>query len=157
MDDSQSALNPCIEVRAQSVKIIENSESIYSGKEPSEKFATLPNFTESRSISKLEEKSNYCNKRETFDIIIKRNLIFKLANLYLFYDKSKIHDIMFNKESHVVTIFKDYLHYDDTTKFIRKDYKLVESQTRINNLCSFYESYSKLFDKYILLKESKDM
>lgn len=38
-----------------------------------------------------------------------------------------ITEIVYNDETHLVSLFKDYLLYDDTSEFLKRSYNLDES------------------------------
>ena len=57
-----------------------------------------------------------------------------------------------------VSIFKDYLLYDDATHdFLRKSYSLKESYDRLPKILTFYTQYSKVFPNYCILESKKCM
>lgn len=53
-----------------------------------------------------------------------------------------VNDLIYNEQSHTVTVFKDYLILDDINEFLKRPYTKVESKQRLPKLCSFYDSYS---------------
>jgi len=73
------------------------------------------------------------------------------------YNTNIINDIIFNANTHVVSIFKDYLIYDDLTEFMKRFYTQKEASERSHKLCTFYDKYSKVFPNYISLEEKKYM
>jgi hypothetical protein len=48
-----------------------------------------------------------------------------------------------------------YLILDDNTEFLRRFYFEEESHPKLERILNFYETYSKLFPNYMILKESK--
>ena len=50
---------------------------------------------------------------------------------------------------------KDFLIFDDNTEFLRRFYSSEESKPRLDRILTFYETYSKIFPNYMILKESK--
>lgn len=54
--------------------------------------------------------------------MIQENLIDKHTTTSEFYNAKLIHDIMYNENNKVVSIFKDYLILDDLTEFLKRSY-----------------------------------
>ena len=71
------------------------------------------------------------------------------------YNKILANNLVFNDSCRIVARFKDYLILDDNTEFIRRFYFNDESHPRLNRILNFYETYSKIFPNYMILKESK--
>lgn len=65
-----------------------------------------------------------------------------------------VDDIVFNRDSHLVAAFKEFLLYDDTTEFCKRAYGSGEVRGRVMELCEFYATYSKIFPNYIILEEN---
>lgn len=58
----------------------------------------------------------------------------------------------------MVSIFKDYLIFDDFSEYLKRHYKISESTERLPRIFEFYEKYSKVFPNYVALpKESRFM
>lgn len=53
-----------------------------------------------------------------------------------------VNDLIYNENTHVVSIFKDYLILDDINEFLKREYSQEETKTRLPKLCSFYDKYS---------------
>ena len=73
------------------------------------------------------------------------------------FNLNTINDILFNTNSHIVSIFKDYLYLDDLTEFLKQYHKLPESRVKLIDSLAFYNRYSKVFPNYICLKEKSYM
>ena len=105
--------------------------------------------------------------------IIKDNFNFKKYNddfskyklsksLLLKSSKSKDYDyiyinttyLIFNEKCRIVSRFKDYLIFDDTTEFLRRFYSKKELNPRLSKIYNFYETYCKIFPNYMILPES---
>jgi len=71
------------------------------------------------------------------------------------YNKILANYLVFNDSCRIVARFKDYLILDDNTEFLRRFYYSEESHPRLNRILNFYETYSKIFPNYMILKESK--
>ena len=53
-----------------------------------------------------------------------------------------VNDLIYNENTHVVSIFKDYLILDDINEFLKRSYNVAETKVRLPKLCNFYEKYS---------------
>jgi hypothetical protein len=74
------------------------------------------------------------------------------------YNVKVINDIIYNEATHLVSIFKDYLIYDDVSEFMKRYYAQFESLRRLPKVYSFYDKFAKVFPNYIgLAKENKYM
>ena len=62
--------------------------------------------------------------------------------------------LIFNEKCRIVSRFKDYLIYDDTTEFLRRFYSNKELNPRLSKIYNFYETYCKIFPNYMILPES---
>ena len=71
------------------------------------------------------------------------------------YYKILANNLIFNDTCRIVARFKDYLIFDDNTEFLRRFYSEEESKPRLDRILTFYETYSKIFPNYMILKESK--
>ena len=61
---------------------------------------------------------------------------------------------MYNENRHVVSVFKDYLIYDDFSEYLKRFYYNGESTNRLPKVYEFYEKYSKVFPNYVGLEKS---
>ena len=73
----------------------------------------------------------------------------------LFYQKFQILLLMENANTHLVSIFKDYLLYDDSTEFFKEYYIKKEIYPRLKTIYDYYESSSYLFPNYTAINEGK--
>ena len=73
----------------------------------------------------------------------------------LFYQKFQILLLMENANTHLVSLFKDYLLYDDTTEFFKEYYTKDEIYDRLKTIYDYYESSSYLFPNYTVINEGK--
>ena len=72
----------------------------------------------------------------------------KIINTYI------IDNLIFNEKTHVVSVFKDYLIYDDNYDFFRKFYKIDESNRKLKKYLHYYEKYNITLPNYSSLPES---
>jgi hypothetical protein len=68
-----------------------------------------------------------------------------------------VNDLIYNEETHMVSIFKDYLIHDDINEFFKRRYIQQEVNVRLPKLCEFYDKYSQVFPNFIALPESNYM
>ena len=54
-------------------------------------------------------------------------------------------NLIFNKNTHLVTTFKDYMIWDYIEEFLKRYYKNKESSERVPKFASFYKNYLKFF------------
>ena len=45
---------------------------------------------------------------------------------------------MYNEPRHIVSIFKDFLIFDDFSEYLKREYKLKESKDRLPKVFDFY-------------------
>lgn len=75
-----------------------------------------------------------------------------------YYNSKITSDIMYNEPRHVVSVFKDYLIYDDFSEYLKRGYRLHESKDRLPRIFQFYEKYSRVYPNYVALpQESRFM
>jgi len=53
-----------------------------------------------------------------------------------------VNDLIYNENTHIVSVFKDYLILDDINEFLKRGYTAKESTSRLNKLITFYDKYS---------------
>ena len=73
----------------------------------------------------------------------------------IFYQKFQILLLMENTNTHLVSVFKDYLLYDDMTEFFKDYYNSKELYIRLRTIYDYYESSSYLFPNYTAINEGK--
>ena len=54
-------------------------------------------------------------------------------------------NLVFNKNTHLVSVFKDYMIWDYIEEFLKRYYKDKESTERVPKFASFYKNYLKFF------------
>ena len=55
-----------------------------------------------------------------------------------FEDLKVVNDLIYNESTHIVSVFKDYLIYDDYNEFLKRYYKTDESLIRLPNFIDYY-------------------
>jgi len=89
--------------------------------------------------------------------LISKTLSQKYMTSRDYYDAKIVNDIVYNEPTRLVSIFKDYLIYDDVSEFLKRFYTQQEARVRLPKVTEFYEKYSKVFPNYVSLPESKYM
>lgn len=105
---------------------------------------------------------NFCKKsaagyRKNTLVHVKKILHEKYLTGMDYYNVKVVNDIIYNDDTHLVSMFKDYLIFDDISEFLKRDYDTGESHVRLRKIFSFYDQFSKVFPNYIVLTESKYM
>lgn len=89
--------------------------------------------------------------------LIEKNLNSKYLTGMDYYNVKVVNDIIYNDTTNLVSVFKDYLIYDDISEFMKRYYNNQESKTRLLKIYAFYDKYSKVFPNYIVLEENRYM
>lgn len=74
-----------------------------------------------------------------------------------FYNVKVVNDVIYNENTHIVSVFKDYLIFDDISEFLKRGYDFTEAQARLPKIFEFYGKYSKVFPNYVVIPENKYM
>ena len=56
---------------------------------------------------------------------------------------------MYNEPRHMVSVFKDYLIFDDFSEYLKRVYSTQESVERLPRVFEFYQVYSKVCPTFI--------
>ena len=83
----------------------------------------------------------YCSKDQQ-GFMIQNNLSKKYSTNRDYYNLKIVNDLIYNENTHIVSIFKDYLILDDINEFLKRYYTQPETKVRLPKLCSFYDKYS---------------
>ena len=118
----------------------------------------------SSNFSKIIHKrkkilDKYINKYSKNNQIIINNLK-KHNSSITYYNKEKITSLIFDGKFHYVSIFKDYLFWDDNVECLKKYYKKNESILLINQFINYYSTiYNSLniYCIYFNLGDCKDV
>ena len=106
-----------------------------------------------RDVTNDEIKTSFRSCKE----VINYNLELKYLTSREYYNTKIINDVIYNENTHIVSVFKDYLIYDDVSEFLKRHYDQNESKKRLPKVIEFYETYSKVFPNYVNLPENKFM
>ena len=64
------------------------------------------------------------------------------------YNIQKSNEIIFDKNKRIVSIFKDYLLWNETSDFLKEYYQIPESISLLPNMCEYYEKYTLIYPEY---------
>jgi hypothetical protein len=109
------------------------------------------------SSSNFPESSEFQTQSTSLKGVIQRNLCKKYLTSRDYYNVKIINDVIYNENTNIVSLFKDYLIYDDVSEFLKRQYTFAEGESRLPRIFEFYEKYSKVFPNYVILPESKYM
>jgi hypothetical protein len=98
-----------------------------------------------------------CSRKKRFVDVIADNLNKKYLTSRESYNAKVVNDIIYNENTHIVAVFKDYLIFDDVSEFLKRLYGHRESQQRLPKVYDFYEKYSKVFPNYVAMEEKRFM
>ena len=84
---------------------------------------------------------------------IKEKLAHKYSNTEEVVDKFTINDIIRNRPTHVTSVFKEYLVFDEPIEFLKREYAVNEVKSKMKKLTDFHNTYFKVFPNFILLPE----
>ncbi len=89
--------------------------------------------------------------------VMRGNLAKKYLTSRTYYNVKVVNDIIYNECSNIVSMFKDYLIFDDVSEFLKREYTTPEAIERLPRIIEFYEKYSKVFPNYVNLPENRYM
>ncbi len=98
-----------------------------------------------------------CDNNRNLRKVIMKNLKKKYLTSIESYNNKVINDIIYNENTNIVSVFKDYLIYDDISEFLKRYYSYSEAKQRLPKTFDFYEKYSQVFPNYFILPENKYM
>lgn len=112
-------------------------------------FATKSNIKTKKKLEKVVFKDLISNKDSLKKIY---NVLTKGLRKYNFCEKKyniqKANEIVFDKNKRLVSIFKDYLLWNETSDFLKQYYKSKESLKILPNMCEYYEGFTLIFPEY---------
>jgi hypothetical protein len=72
--------------------------------------------------------------------------------MHEFYINQKVvNDLIYNEQTHAVSVFKDYLILDDINEFLKRGYTIAETKARLPKLSQFYGENQQVFPNYFSL------
>ena len=98
-------------------------------------FLTPKNNSKNLTLQKIEQKmKKYLNNKYNSQ----KNLNYQYIGLVM-------QNLIFNKNSHLVSVFKDYMIIDYVEEFLKRFYKKNESDYKLPQFSLFYKNYLKFF------------
>ena len=133
-----------------STKKTTKNESCNKSSKNEMKALKIPNFAINNG------KCKYCLKQEPI-ISAGKNILYVIyeATTTKTYNANIINDIIFNVPSHIVSIFKEWLIYDEMAEFCKSFFPKNQSLQQLKSSCDFYDKYSKVFPNYYVLALKK--
>ena len=101
--------------------------------------------------SLIEISSNKYNKKTNLFVIEKKimakfNIKYKIKyNSRKIYNDLIMFTLLFNKNTHLVSLFKDYMIYDYVDEFLKRFYTDTEISERLPQFSVFYKNYLTFF------------
>eukprot|EP00826_Nyctotherus_ovalis_P052728 TRINITY_DN6751_c0_g3_i1.p1 TRINITY_DN6751_c0_g3~~TRINITY_DN6751_c0_g3_i1.p1 ORF type:complete len:547 (-),score=84.82 TRINITY_DN6751_c0_g3_i1:101-1741(-) len=114
-------------------------------------------FRESSEFSSTYENTGKVKEDFELGSVILYNLRRKYAGKRENYDARIVEDILCNDNTHAVTMFKDYLIFDNINEFMQRFFLMWEARNRLDKAFDFYCKHSRVFPNYAILKARKYM
>ena len=92
--------------------------------------------------------------RKSLLAVARENLERKYLTSRDYYNVKIVNDIIYNENAHIVSVFKDYLIYDDVSEFLKRFYAEHEAVTRLPKIYDFYDKYSKVLSPQKIIYRS---
>ena len=109
----------------------------------------LKNISNSKISKKINNIPLYTYKDTLKNAFKKLNKNLRKYNFFQKkYNVQKINEIIFDKRKRLVSVFKDYLLWNETSDFLKEYYHISESISLIPNMCEYYENFTLLFPEY---------
>ena len=117
-------------------------------------------FSSSLNITSLSTKNLLNTKSKIKSLLeIKKFIFRKLINIYkngsCNYNIKQIEQIISNEDTHLVSIYKDLLIFNDEKEFLKHYYNYYVGRFYLIDLFAYYNEYSIIFPNYIILPERK--
>jgi hypothetical protein len=139
-------LNTCMEKNLNSYDFSKNVKRSVSKHTSNSSFT--PAFTLGIKFPKNKKKKTNLN------ILIKK-VINKSLQSYNCDNKTFcnkiINDIIYDEKKHIVSVFKDYLLWDEGSDFLKRYYFIAESTVRIPKISAYYQMYTAIKPVYFNL------
>ena len=110
---------------------------------------TITNYNMNGTNSKNNNENKIIKKSSIISQNLKKYSITKKS-----YDIFIINSIIFDQKIHIVSIFKNYLLWDEASEFLKRFYNGAESLERIPNISQYYQSYTLFAPVYFGLSAS---
>ena len=107
----------------------------------------------STSTTRNQSIPHHKTKKAIISSILKRTT-YKHNSTIEIYNKNVITGIIYDDKKHIVSVFKNYLLWDETSEFLRRFYFREESTGRIPKIAGYYERYTLFAPVYAGLNEN---
>jgi hypothetical protein len=94
---------------------------------------------------KIKDKEKVPNINKKLHTALNKTLYNKYLSRKSDYDSNVVDNLIYNKNCHIVSIFKEYMILDYTDEFLRRWYTRLESKERIPKFANYYKNYLKFF------------
>ena len=80
-----------------------------------------------------------------------------------FYNGKVSSDIMYNESRHIVSVFKDFLIFDDFSEYLKRKYQRREIPPRLQRIITYFQEefihspFDKYLPSYVSLPEARFM
>ena len=104
-------------------------------------------------INKTLNKTANSNKTSNYPIVKTKKLLIS-NNLQKYnttiknYNTYIINAIIFDQRNHIVTLFKNYLLWDETSEFLKRYYRKKDNTARLPKIAEYYEKYTLFSPNY---------
>ena len=138
-----------------------NSKKETKEKEEEKNIININNFIKKNTKNPNGKKNNnneiieillYKNEEKANKIIIEKNIFSKFNKKYKIkynpkrmYNELIMYTLLFNKNTHLVSVFKDYMIYDYVDEFFKRFYTKFETSERLPKFAMFYKNYLTFF------------
>ena len=105
----------------------------------------ISNKTNNKKNNKITNYNNSYIKNKNFLIfknLQKYNTTITKYNVYI------TNAIIFDQRNHIVTVFKNYLLWDETSEFLKRYYKKKDNVERLPKIAEYYEQYTLYTPNY---------
>ena len=128
------------------------------------KNTTMQNFGDRTQISGRAWQGSMVNiltfekqENDYLRLLSQKTLNTKYLTSQEYYNSKIASDIMYNEQRHIVSVFKEYLIFDDFSEYLKRFYNIKEAHERLPRVFEFYDHYSKVFPNYVAVPESNYM
>jgi hypothetical protein len=94
---------------------------------------------------KVRDKDRVTNIKRNLYTAMNKTLFKKYHSSKTDYEVGLIENLIYNKNCHIVSTFKEFMILDYTDEFLRRWYTRVESKERIPKFANYYKNYLKFF------------
>ena len=110
------------------------------------------NYEDIRNNKNIIEILVYKNQEKTNKLLIEKIIFEKFYKKYKvkynpkrMYNELIMYTLLFNKNTHLVSVFKDYMIYDYVDEFFKRFYTDFETNERLPKFAMFYKNYLAFF------------